>query len=278
MLQYFSKPLAFQLLIHSPAPLLGIVFICTLIANQPISQSANHAAAAPRGGDDLLKKNKGGGLKWLWTCWRWFLVTDGLVWVFHKPPNNPDNDAKTENMPSEPEVRGERAELASRRIPVRPNSEMGWKTRHLLWLVKALSPLPLQSSAASQPPSFLLLSVFSCIVCYRGSSSLLLSLPGAECHPDGSLHSSFFFMIIFFQTHSQPLRLFFVPTGFCDPVLPHTHTHNYLCTLRLLPRQFIPRARRRREDDIDPGSGCKSSVKLSLPPPQGFQAVEFWID
>lgn len=132
--------------------------------------------------------------------------------------------------------------------------------------MKALSPLPLQSSLL---PSFLLLSVFSCIVCYRGSSSLLLSLPGAACHPDGSLHSSFFCYDYFLSnSFTASPAFFFLPQDFViQSCRIHTHTHNYLCTLRLSPRQFIPRARRRREDDIDPGSGCKSSVKLSPPLP-----------
>lgn len=149
------------------APLLGIVFICTLLASQPISQ---------------------------------------------------------------------RAELASHRIPVRPNSEMGWKTRHLLWLVKALSPLLFHCSPALLLPFSS--SLFSPAL-FVIAAPRLVSLVAARCRVP-SIQTAhfillfFFFMIIFFQTHLQPLRLFFfVPTGFCDPVLPHTHTHTptIICVL-----------------------------------------------
>lgn len=143
--------------------------------------------------------------------------------------------------------------------------------------MKALSPLPLQSSAvvfspsASEPRSFLLLSVFPCIVCYRGSSSLLLSLPGAVCHPDGSLHSSFFYD--YFLSNSFTASPAFFSRGFCGSSLA-AYTHNYLCTLRLLPRQFIPRARRGGKTILIRAAAVRVPSDRA-PPPRGSKLLSF---
>lgn len=145
-------------------------------------------------------------------------------------------------MPSEPEVRGERAELASRRILVRPNSEMGWKT----------------TCESSQPSSTAVRRCRLLSVCLGASflspplcfplhcllSRLLVSpFVAARCSVPSRRLTSFFFFYDYFLSNSFTASPAFFSRGFCGSSLA-AYTHNYLCTLRLLPRQFIPRARR----------------------------------